>query len=209
MTGTNFQVGAQITVGGLPASDTVVQDAATITGNTPGLPAGTADVTIKNPDGGIATKTGAFTYAVGTGLINYIQRGGAATASTTATVVGLIPSLQQAGNLNVVIIGWSDIAATVTSVTDSEGNTYVAALPVVNGNGVSQVIYYAKNILGDTITPNQVMVTFSQPAVAPDVRILWNTVGWMLAAPSTQRQEPLAQEHSRTVEPALRLRRST
>jgi len=172
VTGTNFQVGAQITVGGLPASDVVVQDVATITANTPGLPAGAADVRIKNPDGGNATKTGAFTYAVGTGLINYIQRGGAATASTTATVDGLIPSLQQAGNLNVVIIGWSDIAATVSSVTDTEGNTYVAALPMVNGTGVSQVIYYAKNIVGDTSTPNQVTVTFSQPAVAPDVRIL-------------------------------------
>jgi hypothetical protein len=172
VTGGNFQVGAQITVGGLPASDVVVQDPATITGNTPGLPAGAADVKVKNPDGGSATKTGAFTYAVGTGLINYIQRGGAATASTTATVVGLIPNLQQAGNLNVVIIGWSDIAATVSSVTDTEGNTYVAALPVVNGTGVSQVIYYAKNIVGDTGSPNQVTVTFSLPAVAPDVRIL-------------------------------------
>ena len=172
VTGTNLQVGAQITVGGLPASDVVVQDSLTITGNTPGLPVGAADVKVKNPDGGNATKTGAFAYAVGTGPINYIQRGGTATASTTATVVGLIPNLQQAGNLNVVIIGWSDIAATVSSVTDTEGNTYVAALPVVNGTGVSQVIYYAKNIVGDAITPNQISVTFSQAAVAPDVRIL-------------------------------------
>ncbi|MGH9503929.1 MAG: beta strand repeat-containing protein [Terriglobales bacterium] len=172
VTGDNFQVGAQITVDGLPAGDVVVQGPTTITGNTPGLPVGPADVKVKNPDGGNATKTGAFTYALGTGAINYVQRGGLATPSTTATVVGLIPNAQQAGNLNVVIIGWSDIAATVSTVVDTEGNTYVAALPVVNGNGVSQVIYYAKNIVGDTGTPNQVTVTFDQPAMAPDVRIL-------------------------------------
>ena len=172
VTGSNFQAGTQLKIGGLPAGDLVVVDDTTITGNSPGLPAGAADVTVRNSNGSTATLAGGYTYALGTGPINYIQRGGAVTSSTTATVQGLIPNLQQAGNLNVVIIGWADAVATISSVTDTEGNTYVAALPPNTFAGLSQVIYYAKNILGDSSTPNQITVTFSQAAVAPDVRIL-------------------------------------
>ena len=71
-----------------------------------------------------------------------------------------------------VIVGWGDTSATVSAVTDSEGNTYVAALPPTLGTGLSQVIYYAKNIKGDTSTANQVTVTFSHAAQFPDVRVL-------------------------------------
>ena len=172
ITGSNFQVGATVLVGGLPAEDVVVQDSATITARTPGLPVGPADVTVKNA-GGSATSSNAFTYALGTGPINYIQRGGTAMATPAATVVGLIPSPQVAGDLNVVIIGWNDTVTTVSSVTDTEGNTYVPALPATTGTALTQVIYYAKNIAGDSgATPNQVTVTFNQAAPSPDVQIL-------------------------------------
>lgn len=170
--GGNFQVGANVLIGGLPAAGVVVQDSSTITANTPGLPAGTADVTVNNPGGGTATQPDAFTYALGTGPVNYIQRGGVVGAVTTTTVVGLLPNPQTAGNLNVVIIGWNDTVATVSSVTDTEGNTYFAALPIVTGTGLSQVFYYAANIVGDSGTPNQITVTFSQAAPFPDVQIL-------------------------------------
>jgi hypothetical protein len=83
-----------------------------------------------------------------------------------------MPSPQTAGNLNAVIIGWNDTVAAVSSVTDTEGNTYVPALPVVTGTALSQVIYYAKNIAGDGGTPNQITVTFNQAAQSPDVHIL-------------------------------------
>ena len=83
-----------------------------------------------------------------------------------------MPGLQTAGDLNVVIVGWADATTTVSSVTDTEGNTYAAALPPTVGTGVSQVIYYAKNIAGDSTTPNQITVTFSQVPLNPDIRIL-------------------------------------
>jgi hypothetical protein len=172
ITGSNFQVGARVVIGALPAGNVVVQDSATITANTPGLPVGPADVTVNNPGGGTATTIGGFTYVLGTGPINYVQRGAAATASATTTIVGLMPSPQTAGNLNAVIIGWNDTVAAVSSVTDTEGNTYVPALPVVTGTALSQVIYYAKNIAGDGGTPNQITVTFNQAAQSPDVHIL-------------------------------------
>ena len=83
-----------------------------------------------------------------------------------------MPALQTAGDLNVVIIGWADATTTVSSVSDTEGNTYAAALPPTVGTGLSQVIYYAKNIVGDSTTPNQITVTFSQVPLNPDIRIL-------------------------------------
>ena len=46
ITGTHFQNGATVTIGGLPAGDVVVQSSTTITATTPGLPVGPADVTI-------------------------------------------------------------------------------------------------------------------------------------------------------------------
>ena len=42
----------------------------------------------------------------------------------------------------------------------------------LTGTALTQVIYYAKNIVGDSGTPNQITVTFNQAAPAPDVQIL-------------------------------------
>jgi len=172
ITGSNFQAGAAVTIGGLPVGDLVIHDPGNITANTPGLPVGAADVTIHNPGGGTVTKTGGFTYVLGSGPINYIQKGSAAPSTPSISVPVTMPNAQTAGNLNVVIIGWADTVATVSSVADAEGNTYVAALPATVGTGLSQVIYYATNIKGDTGTPNQVTITFSQAAQFPDLRIL-------------------------------------
>ena len=80
---------------------------------------------------------------------------------------------QTSGNLNVVIVGWNDTVATVTSVTDTKGNVYVLAVgPTVLPAGLSQSIYYAKNIAGATAGANTVTVTFSTSATYPDIRIL-------------------------------------
>ena len=46
-----------------------------------------------------------------------------------------MPNVQTAGNLNVVIIGWNDATTTVSSVADTEGNTYAIAAPLVTGTG--------------------------------------------------------------------------
>ena len=53
---------------------------------------------------------------------------------------------QGAGDLNVVAIGFNDATSTITSVTDSAGNVYQLAAPMTRGSGMSQAIYYAKNI---------------------------------------------------------------
>ncbi len=157
----------------LPGGNVVVNNAGTITVNNPALPAGAADITVRNPDGGSITAPAIFTYAPVAGEINYVQRADAAVAhggSQNPPAPMLNPEAK--GDLNVVIIGWADVAATVSGVSDSEGNTYVAALPTLNGNGLSQAIWYAKNILGDGVTPNTITVHFNRSASAPDVRVI-------------------------------------
>ena len=81
----------------------------------------------------------------------------------------IYPQAQTAGDLNLVVVGWNDTSATVQSVTDGVGNSYVLAAGPVKGTALTQSIYYAKNILAGS---NTVTVTFSQAAVFADVRIL-------------------------------------
>jgi hypothetical protein len=104
----------------------------------------------------------------------YVQ-GNYAVPQTGQTVTLPYAAVQTAGDLNVVIVGWSDATNVVSSVTDARGNTYQLAVgptrnPVVGGGYyANQSIYYAKNIAGGS---NSVTVTFSGAAAYPDIRIL-------------------------------------
>jgi chitodextrinase len=94
-------------------------------------------------------------------------QGGISTASVKYTAA------QTSGDLNVVIVGWSDSRASVTAISDTAGNIYeVAAPPKVYPGAVTQVIYYAKNIVAMPANTNTVTVQFSAAANSPDVRIL-------------------------------------
>jgi hypothetical protein len=100
----------------------------------------------------------------------YVQGSYAVPQTPRTTVTVQYPGAQTDGDLNVVIVGWNDATAQVSSVTDSNGNNYQLAVgPTVESGGPSQSIYYAKNISGDS---NTVTVTFTSPAVFPDIRIL-------------------------------------
>ena len=79
---------------------------------------------------------------------------------------------QGGGNLNVVAVGFFDSTSTITSVTDSAGNVYQLAAPLKRGSGMSQAIYYAKNIKAATAGANVVKVQFSGAVAYPDVRTL-------------------------------------
>ncbi len=88
---------------------------------------------------------------------------------TSSSVAVTYSAAQTAGNLNVVEVGWNDTTSSVSSVTDSRGNSYVLAVGPTRGTGLSQSIYYAKNIVGGT---NTVTVTFNKAAAVVDVRAL-------------------------------------
>ena len=113
-----------------------------------------------------------YTYSSGGGgggSIGFVQVNSATPVNNTSPVAVAYPLAQTAGNLNIVVVGWNDTTATVSSVVDSRGNTYTLAVGPTSGTALRQSIYYAKNIAGGS---NTVTVTFSQAAFFPDVRVL-------------------------------------
>src|SRR5712664_2412668 len=92
------------------------------------------------------------------------------TPQTTVTVPYALA--QTAGDLNVVIVGWNDSTATVTSVNDTSRNIYTLAVgPTIQTGVATQAIYYAKNIFGAAAGANTVTVTFASAANFPDIRM--------------------------------------
>lgn len=110
---------------------------------------------------------------VSAATVSYVQ-GNYATPQTSQTTVAVVfLGAQIAGDLNVIVVGWNDTTATVTSVVDRSGNTYARAVGPTAANGyVSQSIYYAKNIAAAAPGANTITVTFSTAAAYPDIRIL-------------------------------------
>jgi Abnormal spindle-like microcephaly-assoc'd, ASPM-SPD-2-Hydin len=108
-----------------------------------------------------------------TSAITYMQ-GNYSTPQTAQTTVKVtFTAAQAAGHLNVVVVGWNDSTAAVSTVTDKSGNSYTRAVgPTVLSGFLSQSIYYAKNIASAAAGANVVTVTFSTAAVYPDIRIL-------------------------------------
>jgi hypothetical protein len=108
----------------------------------------------------------------GVGGIGFVQQNYTSSQTLQTEVAVTYPIAQTAGNLNILAIGWNDITANITNVTDSVGNTYQMAVPTFRstfrGGGLSQAIYYAANILSSGT--NTVTVTFDQPAQSVDLR---------------------------------------
>ena len=106
-------------------------------------------------------------------LPKYVQGFYAAPQAAPTTVQVTYAAAQGLGNLNVVIVGWSDTTAQVSSVTDSEGNAYQLAVgPTQLAAALSQSVYYAKNISAAAAGTNTVTVRFASAAHYPDIRIL-------------------------------------
>jgi len=97
----------------------------------------------------------------------FVQQHFAAPQSPQSQVAVAYPGMQTAGNVNILAIGWNDATASIQAVADSAGNVYQAAVATFRGNGLSQAIYYATNILAGS---NMVTVTFTQPAAFVDLR---------------------------------------
>jgi len=170
ITGTNFASGATVTFGTTAATNVKFVSSTSITATTPAQVAGGANVVVTNSSGLSGTLTNGFVYNANASTIKFVQVA-AATPQTPMTSVSVTyPSAQTAGDLNVVVVGWNDTIASVKSVTDSHGNTYTLAVGPVLGTNLSQSIYYAKNIASGS--SNTVTATFSQAAVAVDLRVL-------------------------------------
>ncbi len=169
ITGTNFISGTTVTFGGTAATNITIVSSTSITATTRAHAAGSVNVVVSNTNGS-NTLTNGFTYITSTTTISIAQKANSATPqSPTATVSVPYLQAQNAGDLNLVVVGWNDTTATVASVKDSLGNSYSLAAGPVKGTRLAQAIYLAKNILAGS---NTVTVTFSQAATFPDIRIL-------------------------------------
>src|SRR5882757_3915146 len=105
--------------------------------------------------------------------IGFMQGNYSVPQTPQSSVTVVFPGAQSAGNLNVVIVGWNDSTALVTSVNDTKGNAYNLAIgPTVLTGQASQAIYFAPNIAAAAANSNIVTVRFSAAAVYPDVRVL-------------------------------------
>jgi fibronectin type 3 domain-containing protein len=117
----------------------------------------------------VSSAASATTQAAGAPYVQGAYETGAATAVVNVTY----GSAQNAGDLNVVVLAWADSTPTVQSVTDSMGNTYVAAGSATTDSGVgAQQIYYAKNIKSAAANSNTVTITFSTAISDSDIRIV-------------------------------------
>jgi hypothetical protein len=106
--------------------------------------------------------------------IAYVQSGATdPNSSSVSSLTTTFSAAQAAGDLNVVAVSWGSSSVTVSSITDSKGNSYtLAAGPTVYSSfGVTSSIYYAKNIVAAAAGANTVTVTFSAAVPYPDVRI--------------------------------------
>ena len=90
------------------------------------------------------------------GAITYVQ-GISATPQTPQTTVSVkFNAAQLADDLNVVVVGWNDSAATVRTVTDTVGNAYTRAVgPTVISGVESQAIYYARTLPQRLLEPTR------------------------------------------------------
>jgi hypothetical protein len=168
ITGTNFVSGATATLGGTAATNVVVVNSTTITATTAAHAAGAVTVTVTNPDTQSGSLTNGYTYTSSGGGISFVQVSSGVQSSNSLVSV-TYGNAQTAGDLNIVVVGWGDNTSTISSVTDSLGNSYSRGVGPTSTSGLQQSIYYAKNIAGGN---NTVTVTFNQAAAYPDVRIL-------------------------------------
>ena len=101
--------------------------------------------------------------------IAFVQQASSVLATGTSATANVGLSPQQAGNLIVIAVGWTDTSESVDTVSDTLGNTYKLAIgPTREGQDLSQSIYYANSVAAGT---NQINVTFSTPVNGIDLRV--------------------------------------
>jgi hypothetical protein len=104
-----------------------------------------------------------FALAAAGAPLQLIQRLPGGTAGTN-NISGPWPSPQQAGDTNIVSIQFNNATTTVSSVTDTAGNTYTqlgGGCSPQAGNGFTTALYIASNIVAAAAGTNTVTVALS------------------------------------------------
>jgi len=135
------------------------------------VPTGAATGNVVVTVGGLPSNGVNFTVST-TLPIAFVQVNSATPQTPQTSVAVPFISAQTAGNLNVVVVGWNDSTATISSITDTKGNVYTLAVgPTIQSGSATQSIYYANNIAPATANGNTVTVAFAPAAGFVDVRI--------------------------------------
>jgi hypothetical protein len=113
------------------------------------------------------TTTTATTSPSSSSVPAFKQVASATPQTAQSSVAVSFANAEQAGDLNVIAVGWN-ANVDIVSVADSSGNSYNVAAPTITGNGKSQAIYYATQV---SAGPDVVTVTFSGPANYVDLRL--------------------------------------
>ncbi len=121
------------------------------------------------------TKSDSFTFTITNiaAAIAFVQVNSSEPQSPETSVGAAYTLAQNAGDLNVVAVGWSNSTSSVTSVTDTAGNIYaLASAPVVYSGVEAQALYYSKDISASAAGANTVTVAFNAATPFVDLRIL-------------------------------------
>ena len=120
VTGSNFLVGATVSLGGNPASDVTIVNSTTITATTPAHAAGAVDVVVTNGDGKQGTLNGGFTYQTPAPSVGQVSPAtGSTSGGTTATIDGTFLT----GTTSVTFDGTPATSFTVNSDTSVTATT--------------------------------------------------------------------------------------
>jgi len=102
----------------------------------------------------------------------YVQSSSQSGSGARSASIAVFSAVQTAGNLNVIFIGWEGSASSLISVADSAGNAYTRAQIVSYGTTATQVVFYARDIVGAPAGGNSVTATFDSRVGNPDLRIV-------------------------------------
>jgi len=105
------------------------------------------------------------------GLFNFVQTNATFFDGSTSSLGVAFTNAQTLGNINIVVVSWNDATATIQSVSDTAGNSYIAGSSTVRGTGLSQAIYYAANIPSSVENGNTITVNFAQSALIPFLQV--------------------------------------
>ncbi|HET6918947.1 MAG TPA: hypothetical protein VFI46_05715, partial [Jiangellaceae bacterium] len=126
-------------------------------------------ITVPNTD---QAYTATYSQSITPVPLAFVQVNASTPQSPQSTVATTYNQAQSPGNLNVVAVGWNESVGNVISVSDSAGNVYQPAVATYRGTGLSQAIYYAKDIISAGVGTNRVTVTFDKAVAYADIRVM-------------------------------------
>lgn len=190
ITGSEFQPGATVFIGGMPAGSVVVDGSTRITAVTPRASVGSANVLVRNPDGGAVTMNGAYFFTAvaddlavsGISVSSGPVRGGTSLNLTGAEFSGSTVLFGGAPATNVSVLGPSSISlrtppglpgpVTIT-VRNADGVTATLANGFAYSAGAPEIVSVTPS---GGLTAGGAAVRVTGYAFAPGTRVLFGEV---------------------------------